>query len=648
MSIEDVNYLKANSIKQTYTFLIDSSDRDRTIFPDPNNYVVEFSTPFKNIIGMEIIDASIPRTMYNVDTDNNSIYYYIGKDINDSLIKNGVTDEIEASADITKASIVNIKDNVLNIKEGGYVYIKNIVNLYNIYNSGGIGGETKGITISLKLTANSSYNNSIDADNSYTLLDFNYNHLINPTTSEKAPIIVKLIRQNNSELQTYNLLFRIGNDTNKKIINNINLSYLTHIAWTISENNTWVIYIKSDMGGDHTSYIYKSDIGIKNVFYTDKYIGKRFELNNGDWDTANLYINDFKIYNKVLNEKEVNNCNNNVHTNSINNLIIWYKMNVINDNTLENFGHKKKINYKDVFNKIDIMPGDYTLKTFFTNYDELNNFEIGFKEHSDPSELTNLIDIYSKKPFILDMKRSTISENLGFDLYANQNTQGRYIYKDIYRYNNDNMVKIFHSVINDNPVKYFNDGKVDIYKIVSPGIIYFIGNKYIVMKCPEIEEHLYGSLSYSKYTLGLAKFRVDSVGINSERLSITKLPVREFHPIGKLAKMTLRFETNNGTLYDFKGVNHNIVFAIYYYEPIQKKFPEGSLLNPEYKMNYLDYQYNQEEIEGDSDDDEEDFSRDNIMDYKKKENMYSEEGMLLQQYNNFFVNENESSSSEED
>ena len=647
MSIEDVNYLKANSIKQTYTFLIDSSDRDRTIFPDPNNYVVEFSTPFKNIIGMEIIDASIPRTMYNVDTDNNSIYYYIGKDINDSLIKNGVTDEIEASADITKASIVNIKDNVLNIKEGGYVYIKNIVNLYNIYNSGGIGGETKGITISLKLTANSSYNNSIDADNSYTLLDFNYNHLINPTTSEKAPIIVKLIRQNNSELQTYNLLFRIGNDTNKKIINNINLSYLTHIAWTISENNTWVINIINEVGYYKTE-TYDSSIGIKNVFYTDKYIGKRLDLDNGDWDTENLNIKDFKIYNRVLNQNDINYCYDNNHKNTLSNLIIWYKMNKINDNTLENFGHKKKINYKDVFNKIDIMPGDYTLKTFLTNYDELNNFEIGFKEHSDPSELTNLIDIYSKKPFILDMKRSTISENLGFDLYANQNTQGRYIYKDIYRYNNDNMVKIFHSVINDNPVKYFNDGIVDIYKIVSPGIIYFIGNKYIVMKCPEIEEHLYGSLSYSKYTLGLAKFRVDSVGINSERLSITKLPVREFHPIGKLAKMTLRFETNNGTLYDFKGVNHNIVFAIYYYEPIQKKFPEGSLLNPEYKMNYLDYQYNQEEIEGDSDDDEEDFSRDNIMDYKKKENMYSEEGMLLQQYNNFFVNENESSSDEED
>ena len=640
MSIEDVNYLKENSIKQTYTFLIDSSDRDKTIFPDPNNYVVEFSTPFRNIIGMEIIDASIPRTMYNVDIENNSIYYYIGTDDNDSLIKDGVTDEIEAEAIITNSLIVN---NSLNIKDRGYAYIKNVVNLYNIYNSGGIGGAAKGITISLKLTAFSSYKNFVGADNSYTLLDFRYNHLINPKISEDAPIIVKLIRQN-SEAQTYNLLFRIGNETNEKIINNINLSYLTHIAWTISENKTWQIYLNATSDSSKT---HESSIGIKNVFYTDKYIGKRFELDYGDWDTANLNVSDFKIYNRVLNQKELNDCNNNVHTNTISNLIIWYKMDEIINGTVENSGYTKTINYKDVFNKREIMPGDYTIKTFLTNYDELNNFEIGFKEHSDPSELTNLMDIYSRKPFILDMKRSTISENLGFDLYANQNTQDRYIYKDIYRYN-DNMKKIFHSVVNDNQVKEFNDGKVDIYIIVSPGIVYFIGNKYIVMKCPEIEAHLYGSLSYSKYTLGLAKFRVDNVGINSERLSITKLPVREFHPIGKLAKMTLRFETNKGTLYDFKGVNHNIVFAIYYYEPIQKKFPEGSLLNPEYKMNYIDYQYNQEEIEGDSDDDEEDFSRDNIMDYKKKENMYSEEGMQLQQYNEFFVNDEESSSSEED
>ena len=70
MSIEDINYLKNNSIKQHYTFLIDSADRDRDKYPNPNKYTIDFTVPFKNVIGMEIIDSSIPRTMYNIDYEN--------------------------------------------------------------------------------------------------------------------------------------------------------------------------------------------------------------------------------------------------------------------------------------------------------------------------------------------------------------------------------------------------------------------------------------------------------------------------------------------------------------------------------------------------------------------------------------------------
>ena len=176
-------------------------------------------------------------------------------------------------------------------------------------------------------------------------------------------------------------------------------------------------------------------------------------------------------------------------------------------------------------------------------------------------------------------------------------------------------------------------------------MVYFIGNKYIILRCPEIEEHLYRSLSFTKYSLGLAKFRVDSIGINNEKLSITKIPVREFHPIGKLSRITLKFETNKGLLYDFKGINHNIIFAIFYYEPVQKNIPTNSILNPSYEMNYIDYQYKQEEIEGDSSDgdneeDNEDFSRDNIEEYKIKENLYNERGVKLQQFKNYYENNN--------
>jgi hypothetical protein len=201
---------------------------------------------------------------------------------------------------------------------------------------------------------------------------------------------------------------------------------------------------------------------------------------------------------------------------------------------------------------------------------------------------------------------------------------------------------MFHSVKNLDNIKIIpSKGVYDMYKITPPGVIYLIGNKYILLRCPEIEEHIFGSLSYTKYSLGLAKFRIDNIGINTERLVITKLPIREFHPIGKLSKLSLRFETNKGTLYDFKGVNHNIIFAIYYYEPTQKKLPQNSILNPEYKMNYMEYKYYEEEIEGDSEEDEEDYSRDNIDNYVIKENEYSNEGIQLKKYEEYRENYDE-------
>ena len=92
MSIEDIMQLKKNSIKQTYICLIDSKNRDFNLYPDPNNYVVNFDVPIKNVIGFDIIDTSMPRTMYSVDKYNNSFYYYIHTDTNidsfNEVIKN--------------------------------------------------------------------------------------------------------------------------------------------------------------------------------------------------------------------------------------------------------------------------------------------------------------------------------------------------------------------------------------------------------------------------------------------------------------------------------------------------------------------------------------------------------------------------------
>jgi hypothetical protein len=654
MSIEDINYLKNNSIKQNYTFLIDSTDRDRDKFPNPNKYVVEFTVPFKNVIGMEIIDASIPRTMYNIDIENNLIYYYLGTNEEDNVIKNGVTEKIACNLIKYNCSYI---DSYTLLENSGYIELSNNINIYNIYanyvntygNETLIGGNELGITYSFKVKAEAIYNNDYSKDNTYCIFSFGYYHLWNQTNTNYTAMTVNVLKIIEGEL--YDIQFIIGDGTiegDKNIIANVDLSEEVHICWTILENK-WNIYISNNSLSLNIVQQFTVKKTIKNVFYIKKYIGRSLSApitlnktgNNykGYWnDGAKMYIKDFKIYNRELKTNEIALCRNNT---IIKGLTIWYKL-YDNDNDTKNYGENEYINYINIFNKISIDTGDYTFKTFLLNYEEKEDSEIGFKKHSEPAELTNLIDIYSRLPFILDMERSTIYENLGFDLYNSINPlyiNDRYQYKSIY--NTDRrMYKMFHSIINTKLTKVIDNIEFDKNIITSPGIVYLIGNKYIVLKCPEIEEHLFGSLSYSKYSLGLAKFRVDNMGINSERLAITKLPIREFHPIGKLSRISLRFETNKGLLYDFKGVNHNIVFAIYYYEPKQNKFPEGSILNPEYKMNYIDYQYYQEEIEGDSDDENEEYSRDNIDDYKKREIDYSNEGIKLTQFNKNFVNNN--------
>lgn len=401
MSIEDIIHLKKNSIKQTYVCLIDSKNRDFDLFPEPNNYVVNFDVPIKNVIGFDIIDTSIPRTMYSIDKYNNSFYYYV--------------------------------------------------------------------------------------------------HSNNNMTS----------------------------------------------------------------------------------------------------------------FNEVI-----NNLTNAIKSNKLN-----------NDPT-----------YNGIFTKYIFEPKDYNTQTFITSFNDIIEFKnknLYISCISTPTQLTDVIQFNSTYPFILNMNDSTIAETLGFDLFANINDNAIK-----YTYNNDlNSLKnkrffisrLLPQIEIDNNLannSYLNENISLKYNIIAPGMVCFTGEKYIIMRSPEIEEYSFGSLSYTNNNLGIAKFRTNSLGFNDEKLYVTKIPIREFHPIGKLGKISLKFETNKNLLYDFKGINHNITLAIYYYEVKINKIEEfNSILNPNYTLNFNDYTYTNEEEENVIDDEQElkdEFlSRDNISNYKIMEQKYN-------------------------
>jgi len=374
MSIEDIDYLKVNSIKQAYNFLVDSKDRDKSTYPDPNYYVISFDQPFRNVIGLEISDYSIPRTMYSVDNYNNKLYVYIGTGIDDPIFNVGFTGD------------------------------------------------------------------------------------------------------------TY--------DINKFICLNIPI-------------------------------------------------------------------------------------------------------------------------------------GDYSVNSFvpyFNNYANTNELNLTLNYVSNPPDLTNNVYFSSSAPFIIDMSISTIRETLGFDAHIKSNNNNLYTYNynssNIY-YPNQNFNMLYQSKFNPED---------NTYKIYSPGSVYFIGEKYCILRCKEIEEHSFTSLSYNKYSLGIAKFRLNSLGYNDTTSTYNNLPLREFHPIGKLSKMTLSFQTAFNQPYDFKGVNHYIIFTIYYYEPkLQITTEFRPILNPNYKSNFNNYlQTTDEQDDEYQEEEEEELSLNNLENYRKNEVKYSD------------------------
>jgi hypothetical protein len=377
MSIEDIDFLKKNSVKENYLFIVDSKNRDFLKYPEPNYYEVLFDVPIKNVVGINVMDASIPRTMYSVDKYNNSLHFYIANSENDNLVLNGL-------------------------------------------------------------------------------------------------------------------------DTN----------------------------------------------------------------------TTNM----------------------------------------------------------NIFTKLDLAPGNYSIQTFLLNFNSFMNNKsledpinisspLQVSSFSNPPELTNKLIFSCKKPFILNMYDSSIAETLGFGINIKKEDDN-IKYKYINKYEgNKKFLRFYHSIYNN---------KTGNYEITSPGIFFFIGEKYIILRSPEIEEHAYGSISYTNYNLGIVKFKVNTIGFNDEKLEIANLPIREFHPIGKLSKLTFRFETSAGNLYDFKGVNHIITFIITYYRPLLSDLKEFKpILNPNYLNNFNEYKYINEEQELSDEEDKNEFSRDKFFDiYKRNELIY--------------------------
>ena len=137
----------------------------------------------------------------------------------------------------------------------------------------------------------------------------------------------------------------------------------------------------------------------------------------------------------------------------------------------------------------------------------------------------------------------------------------------------------------------------------APGLMNLLGVRYIALRCPEIEQYICTTGKYGPFSVGVGVFKLASTNeVGQVRFDYVSLVHKPFHPIGKLQRVTLRFELPDGTLYDFKGINNQLLLSLKYYTPTPAEARPGggavgdavvSQLNPDYDPDFLSYMVRQ-------------------------------------------------------
>ena len=598
MPIEDVHYLRKHSIKQNYLFMIDSKDRDRSKYPTPANYVVEFTQPFENVIGFEVQDATIPRTMYNVDVYNNSLKFFIyDRQSFDwtTFTENHWVTRLVDTGDYTIQSLVVAMNTVLSMPLNNDVSKATVSVLVESLSS------PPDIKNKLKFYSPYSFVFDMRGSTMAETLGFDTYATTKESTLYDGFPLSSLLAPSNSQNQAIHTYISAHPDKmNLDVQQALGLSIdllpsIVHIR-SITTNRSLFKSIDKDLiGSSPSTYGHSTTIfeGPRSVIRSldvrsSKFVAQHFTVE------SQQYLTEIQI---ALTTQDITSIDPSV--------------------------------------QFAIYTGSVSEPLLATGNSPLAIGSIPIS-HVDGT----FSQVVLSTPCFLN-----VGMNYWVVIKNDDDRNVSVYYNDVARFNNSSMVVSDDSgtswaSLNTADIEYNLSmnltGNFEFHEIVSPGIYNLVGERYVTLRCPEIEENSFRSLAFSKHNLGLAKFRLGVVGYSETRMDFSKVPLREFHPIGRLSKITLLFETGNGQVYDFKGVNHTITVAIHYLEPSQMEQFQKSILNPNYNGNFIDYRFKEDDQEGDSDDQEEDFSRDPIGDYKKYEQMYMPENIRQRNIENVY------------
>ena len=106
------------------------------------------------------------------------------------------------------------------------------------------------------------------------------------------------------------------------------------------------------------------------------------------------------------------------------------------------------------------------------------------------------------------------------------------------------------------------------YKVEPPGQCNLTGERYVLVRSPDIEQHLHRDLAtaFDRMAPGLGLLKLGGTGFRNDRFDFFEYKsTRKFHPIGKLKGLRIRLETRSGRLYDAHGIDHTLLLSVKMY-----------------------------------------------------------------------------------
>ena len=514
MPIEDVDYLLKNSDKDANLLFIDSSTRNKEFYPFPHTYSIDFENPFTNVFGIDILDALIPSTMYNVESFNNRLKYQVASYHNLISI---TTNEDDAFAQILME--VSVCPQFQEVFKSTAEHVMLFV------------------------------------DKSYThLIESNTNNLDYCTIFVRKQITVSTmpVKTVNKDNQGYHYFkshdqyYAIPKDEFDQL--DIEVKDATNSGIHVLDSTTCVLYTRHNISYEQymTMTVDIADFNVSFPFLLATMYQRTLSINIGNYD-----VNTIQTF---------------LQTN----------MTIANINP---------------FKYIQITTPNASGDSSITQ-----QMRIAFSLDYSASESSNM-------RLFIDIDNSSFANSLGFAVNTSLNFD-KLIANTIYK------SQYFKTIQFDQSTRFLMgipDDSNKVCKIESPGIVNLTSNvRYMLLRCPEIETHLHNSFAFGRFCPGVGLFKhTGNNDQNNYRFDFTNFVKKPFHPIGKLRKITLKFELADGTPYDFKGVDHIILLSIKFYNVRNVLgLEDTSLLNPNYNPDYIQYFIKKQGLSSTSDDDD--------------------------------------------